>query len=183
MRNCLRRGSRYVTVGEGKMARRCKVAVREADLQGVGRVTFVFSILIRVGKKWVSHVPIAIVTTDLEATVETILRYLSFRWSIEQFFKVVKQHLGWSQYQTRSLVGAERHLCLVSLAHSLLTYLQLKKEGSVAKRQTTRGPASIGENFHDPIRRLVGAEAIRQARTRGLHWLEELLGFKENVAA
>lgn len=182
MRNCLRRGSRYVTIGEGKLARRCKIAVREADLQGVGRVTFVFSILVRVGKKWVSHEPIAIVTTDLEATVETILRYLSFRWSIEQFFKVVKQHLGWSQYQTRSLVGAERHLCLVSLAHSLLTHLQLKKESSVARRQTTRRPASTGENFHDPIRRLVGAEAIKQARTRGLPWLEELLGFKEDAA-
>lgn len=182
MRNCLRRGSRYVEIGKGKLSRRCKVAVREADLQGVGRVIFVFSILVRVGKKWVSHDPIAIVTTDLEATVETILRYLSYRWSIEQFFKVVKQHLGWSQYQTRSLVGAERHLSLVSLAHSLLTHLQLKKEGSVARRQTTQEFASTGENFHDPIRRLIGAEVLREARARGLPWLGELLGFKEAAA-
>jgi SRSO17 transposase len=182
MRNCLRRGSRHVTIGEGKLSRRCQVTDREASLQGVGRVTLVFSILVRVGKKWVSHPPIAIVTTDLEAAVETILRYLAYRWSIEEFFKVVKQHLGWSQYQTRSLVGAERHLCLVSLAHSLLTHLRIKQEGAVARRQTARRPASAGENFHDPIRRLVGAEAIRQARTRGLDWLEELLGFKGALA-
>lgn len=182
MSNCLRRGSRYVQVGDGKLSRRCKVAVRQADLQGIGRVTFVFSILVRVGKKWVAHDPIAIVTTDLEATVETILRFLSYRWSIEQFFKVVKQHLGWSQYQTRTLVGAERHLCLVSLAHSLLTHLRLKEEGSVARRQTPRKTASTGENFHDAIRRMIGAEALREARTKGLRWLGQLLGLERAAA-
>jgi hypothetical protein len=91
---------------------------------------------------------------------------------------VVKQHLGWSQYQTRTLVGAERHLCLVSLAYSLLTHLQLALGSPVARRQTMRTSASAGENFHDPIRRLVGAEAIREARTKGLRWLGQLLGFE-----
>jgi hypothetical protein len=83
MRNCLRRGSRCVQIGVGQSSRRCQVAVREANLRGVGRVLLVFSILVRVGKKWTWHEPIAIVTTDLEATVETVLRYLSYRWSIE----------------------------------------------------------------------------------------------------
>jgi hypothetical protein len=43
MRNCLRRGTHVVEIGKGKRSRRCAVAIREADLQGVGRVKFVSS--------------------------------------------------------------------------------------------------------------------------------------------
>ena len=45
------------------------------------------------------------------------------RWPIEVLFKESKQYLGLGDYQVLRYRGIERYLCLVLIAHLLLTHL------------------------------------------------------------
>lgn len=63
---------------------------------------------------------IALVTNRLDWSKEKIVHAYSVRWKIETFYRDAKQHLGLEDYQLRNVKGIVRHLCLVSLAHTLL---------------------------------------------------------------
>jgi SRSO17 transposase len=70
----------------------------------------------RVGfKKW--HY---LISTDLDLSVHTFLRFYLTRWEVENFYRAAKQNFGWGDYQMRNLVAIERHLLLVMVAHAFI---------------------------------------------------------------
>ena len=58
---------------------------------------------------------IACVCTDLEASMEKVLKVYSLRWSIEVFFKECKQNLGWLKNQSGDYVStySSMHLSMI----------------------------------------------------------------------
>lgn len=114
--NVLRREGRSQKV-QGKSYR---LAERVGRLSKIGRVKLVFS---RRPKEtaWV-----ALTTDETRWSKKTVLSHYLSRWGIEVLFKMSKQHLGLGDYQVLRYRGIERYLCLVLIAHLLLTHLALK---------------------------------------------------------
>jgi SRSO17 transposase len=74
----------------------------------------------RIGfKKW--HY---LISTDLDLSPQTLLRFYLTRWEVENFYRVIKQNFGWGDYQMRSLMAIERHVLLVMVAHAFLELLR-----------------------------------------------------------
>jgi len=55
-----------------------------------------------------------------------LVRLSGLRWPIEMIFEEGKGELGFDHYETRSWLGWQHHLLLVSLAHHFLVHLRLK---------------------------------------------------------
>ena len=68
-------------------------------------------------------------STDPQLSAEQMLQVYSIRWSVEVYFKEVKQHLGFLSEQTRSFASfiASIHLC--AIRYLLLTYAALSGNG------------------------------------------------------
>jgi len=116
---------------EGKMTsvrgKRYRLAERLGNLSKAGRIKLVFSR--RPGEtSWV-----ALATNETRWSVQTVLSHYLFRWGIEVFFKMSKQHLGLGDYQLLRYRGIVRYLCLVLIASLLLTHLGIQKLGAKAK--------------------------------------------------
>lgn len=124
--NVLRRDGRNTAVA-GKTYR---LAQRVGDLSKAGRVKLVFSRRPR-ETSWV-----AIATNETRWSARTVLNHYLFRWGIEVFFKMSKQYLGLGDYQLLRYRGIERYLCLVLIAHLLLTHLGIHAAGAQAKTDT-----------------------------------------------
>ena len=60
------------------------------------------------------------------------------RWVIEVFFKMSKQHLGLGDYHLLRYRGIERYLCLVLIAHLLLTHLAFDAPDAKLATKETR---------------------------------------------
>jgi len=56
----------------------------------------------------------------------TLVRLSGMRWPVEIIFEESKGELGFDHYETRSWLGWQHHLLLVSLAHHFLVRLRLK---------------------------------------------------------
>lgn len=121
--NVLRRDGRSEKV-KGK---RYRLAERVGQLSKIGRVKLVLS---RRPKEtaWV-----ALTTNETRWSKKTVLAHYLSRWGIEVLFKMSKQHLGLGDYQLLRYRGIERYLCLVMIAHLLLTHLALKGLDAQAK--------------------------------------------------
>lgn len=104
-----------------------RLAERVGWLSKVGRVKLVFS---RRPKEtaWV-----ALTTDETRWSKSTVLKHYLSRWGIEVLFKMSKQYLGLGDYQLLRYRGIERYLCLVLIAHLLLTHLALKGVDAQAK--------------------------------------------------
>lgn len=111
--NALKRLGDWATC-EGKKYR---LAERVGRLSKVGRVKLVFSRRAK-EKSW-----IAMATNEARWGALRVLRHYLNRWPIEVLFKESKQYLGLGDYQMLRFRGIERHLCLVLIAHLLLTHL------------------------------------------------------------
>lgn len=59
-----------------------------------------------------------------------VLRLYTLRYWIEQSYKQVKQHLGWSEYQVRSALAIKRHWQLVLCAFSFCWWAAAKAEAT-----------------------------------------------------
>lgn len=125
--NVLRREGRVVTT-RGKKHR---LAQRVGHLSKLGRVKLVFSRRPR-ETSW-----IALATNETRWSPGTVLNHYLFRWGIEVFFKMSKQHLGLGDYQMLRYRAIERYLCLVLIASLLLTHLALHEAGAQAKNNET----------------------------------------------
>lgn len=99
---------------EGKKYR---LAERVGRLSKLGRVKLVFSRRTK-EKSW-----IAMATNETRWGAKRVLSQYLNRWPIEVFFKESKQYLGLGDYQMLRFRGIERYLCLVLIAHLLLTHL------------------------------------------------------------
>jgi SRSO17 transposase len=125
-RDVLRRDGRSVSV-RGKKHR---LAERVGQLKHLGRVKLVFSRRPR-DAAWV-----CLVTNETRWSMSTVLSHYLRRWGIEVFFKMSKQHLGLGDYHLLRYRGIERYLCLVLIAHLLLTHLALDAPDAKAKLNT-----------------------------------------------
>ena len=61
-----------------------------------------------------------------DASAEDLRRPALMRWSIEQCFKECKEYLGMDHYETRSLVGWQRHILLCLIAHLFIIKLRIE---------------------------------------------------------
>lgn len=111
--NTLKRRGERVTHG-GKTY---QLAERVGRLSKLGRVKLVFSRRAK-EKSW-----IAMATNETRWGALRVLRHYLNRWPIEVLFKESKQYLGLGDYQVMRYRGIERYLCLVLIAHLLLTHL------------------------------------------------------------
>lgn len=102
---------------------RYRVAERVGVMSRVGRVKVVFS------RRLTDDGHIALVTDDVTMSASEVIQRYRERWSIEVFFKTVKQNLGFGDYRTRRLQGVERHLHLGAIAYLLLRHLGLCSSG------------------------------------------------------
>jgi SRSO17 transposase len=123
----LRREGRTVKV-RGKKHR---LAERVGHLSHAGRVKLVFSRRPK-DRGWIT-----LVTNQTHWSMKTVLSHYLYRWGIEVFFKMSKQHLGLGDYHLLRYRGIERYLCLVLIAYLLLTHQALPAPGAKAKHQRT----------------------------------------------
>ena len=120
--NVLKRDGRWISV-ENKSYR---LAERVGRLSKLGRVKLVFSRRSR-EKSW-----ICMVTNATRWSAKRVLSHYLNRWPIEVLFKESKQYLGLGDYQVLRYRGIERYLCLVLIAHLLLTHLAITKPSAQA---------------------------------------------------
>jgi SRSO17 transposase len=112
---------------EGKKYR---LAQRVGRLSQLGRVKLVFSRRAK-EKNW-----IALATNETRWGALRVLSHYLNRWPIEVLFKESKQYLGLGDYQMLRFRGIERYLCLVLIAHLLLTHLGGMAQGAQALDKT-----------------------------------------------
>jgi SRSO17 transposase len=101
---------------------------------------------------------LGIVTDAPELTAAQIVEVYTHRWGIEVFFKDVKQHLGFGQYQNRSYRAAVTHLHLVCFAYALLTHLRI--EGAQGKRKKPNAALMSTSEAQNELRRLVWRDLV-----------------------
>ena len=70
--------------------------------------------------------------TDLSFSVEAILTRVAARWSLENIFKDIKEHLGWSDWQCRVEKAVSRSATLTCATASLLVLWSL---GEASQKQ------------------------------------------------
>jgi SRSO17 transposase len=109
-----------------------RLAERVGRLSKLGRVKLVFS---RRGreKSW-----IAMATNATRWGAVRVLNHYLDRWPIEVLFKESKQYLGLGDYQVLRYRGIERYLCLVLIAHLLLTHLGAAAHGAQAETKASQ---------------------------------------------
>ncbi len=129
--------------------------VVDAGWMNVGGLGAVHVVLSR--KKGEKKV-LALASDDPELTHAQIVEAYTHRWTIEVFFKDVKQHLGFGQYQNGSWRAAVRHLHLVCFAYALLTHLRL--EGAKGKPKNHRAAATSTSEAQNELRRLVWRDLV-----------------------
>jgi SRSO17 transposase len=145
-----RRGSKKVSRRHGATYR-----LVDAGWMGVGdlgRLHVVFSR--KDGEKKV----LGIVSDDPELSAAQIVETYTHRWTIEVFFKDVKQHLGFGQYQNGSYRAAVTHLHLVCFAYALLTHLRI--EGAQGKPKKGHAASMSTSEAQNELRRLVWRDLV-----------------------
>ena len=125
-----RRQARPVTVRQRGRKRTYLVAKQIHRFRKIGLINTVFS-----RERRRKRDPIAIVTTDLEATPSQVLERMGHRWAIELFFRCCKQDLGMGHYLGRHWEGVDQHLQLVLIAHLLLSCAATAKARDAEKRR------------------------------------------------
>jgi hypothetical protein len=170
-REVLRRDGRALKV-RGKKYR---LAERVGHLKHLDRVKLVFSRRPR-DAAWV-----CLVTNETRWSKSTVLWHYTTRWGIEVFFKMSKQYLGLGDYHLLRYRGIERYLCLVLIAHLLLTHLALDAPDAKAQLKTRadlRLP-SVPQLQHDLRRRLwshvLDGLAKNKTTRRAAHKLREAI--------
>jgi SRSO17 transposase len=105
-----------------------KVRRIEAWLKGIGKVAILISVRVKDGSK------LFILSTDLNLSIEDIMKYYSYRWDIETGYLYCKDRLGLGHYQMRKLKAIEKYCALVFAAYALLESLRIaNKEQSLGK--------------------------------------------------
>jgi SRSO17 transposase len=122
------------------------------DVGDLGPLHVVFS------RKGEERKVLGIVSDDPELSAEGVVEVYAHRWSIEVFFKDVKQHLGLGQYQNGSYRAAVTHLHLVCFAYALLTHLRL--EGAQGKSKKRHAALMSTSEAQNELRRLVWRDLV-----------------------
>jgi len=151
--NILARGGQKIKVHAWNKIKIYKVAARRVDLSKIGEVLLVAS------RRKQGDKPISLVTDLLDWNPKRVVEAYEGRWSIELYFKAVKQHLGLEDYQTTKIAGAVKHLHLVSIAFALLTHLGSNLQGR-AKQRKIRASAFNVRTLQDHARKLLLEDTV-----------------------
>jgi len=117
---------------------------------------------------------LGLVTDDLRMKADDLVRTYAKRWSIEVFFKDVKQLLGLGQYQNGTYGAAVTHLHLVCFAYALLTHLRI--EGEKGKRTRTQAARRSVSEVQNELRRVVWRDLVAylEEQPSGTSFVKEL---------
>ncbi|MDI6825958.1 MAG: IS701 family transposase [Candidatus Aenigmarchaeota archaeon] len=102
-------------------------------LKGIDKVKLV------VLKKKINSVKAIVLATNLEWSVQSIVKTYKKRFCIDVFYRDCKQYLGLGEYQLRKIQGIVKHLFPVFLAYSLLKSLKQSLSGFVKSKLRTIG--------------------------------------------
>ena len=82
-----------------------------------------------------------LISTDLELSARTFLRFYLTRWEVENFYRAAKQNFGWGDYQMRNLLAIERHVLLVMVAHA---FVELQRFDAVRNSTDPKARFTLG---------------------------------------
>ncbi len=119
-------------------------------------------------------------TTDLELSVETIIRYYKLRWGFETNMRDCKEELGFDHYQVRSQRAIERSLLLSFVAASLtqlVAWPAFEKAHSKMIPDLDQGLNLMGMHWYQPQRWTLGL------MLRYLRWQQRRQPFSASLAA
>ena len=162
-----RRQAKPIQVRQRGRVRTYLVARRIQSFRNIGPINTIFS-----RERYKRKDPVAIVTTDLDATPRQVLERMGHRWAIELFFRSCKQDLGMGHYQGRHWEGVDHHLQLVLMAHLLLSCTAQKKRNRVEKRRKEETLSGL-QDLRAGRARL--HEALFEDLTRGAHTRQEVV--------
>ena len=162
-----RRQARPVTVRQRGRTRTYLVARRIQSFRNIGPINTIFS-----RERWKKKAPVAIVTTDLDATPRQVLERMGHRWAIELFFRSCKQDLGMGHYQGRHWEGVDQHLQLVLMAHLLLSCTAGENRARAEKRHKKETLSGL-QDLRAGRARL--HEAVFEDLIRGAHTHQEVV--------
>ena len=105
---------------------------------------------------------IALVTDDLNASMQRIVADYLKRWSIELLIKDEKQHLGLADYRVLRYRAVVRHLHLVDAAYACLTHVGLKAQRVQGQHQHAKKVLRLEpiSQLKERMRRMVWQEAV-----------------------
>jgi SRSO17 transposase len=68
--------------------------------------------------------------SQLDTTVQQLVRIAGMRWAIEECFQAAKNECGLDQYEVRRYTGWMRHITLAMLAHAFLAAMAAASKGA-----------------------------------------------------
>ena len=94
---------------------------KQRDVLAYDRIVMLKTLKCAVRVVWVYRKStwIALVTTDLDLSVEQIIEYYGARWKIESGFKEIKQEIGSAKSQTRNPYAVSNHLNFCMMAATI----------------------------------------------------------------
>ena len=155
-RNVLHNSGQWCQITGLRKRKSYRLAERVGHLGKLGTVKVVFS------RRRGESKSIALVTDDLNASMQRIVADYLKRWSIELLIKDEKQHLGLADYRVLRYRAVVRHLHLVDAAYACLTHVGLKAQRVQgqhhhAKKVLRLEPIS---QLKERMRRMVWQEAV-----------------------
>ena len=102
---------------------------------------------------------VALMTTDLELTVEQIIEYYSARWKIEAGFREIKQEIGSAHTQTRNPDAVTNHLHFCMVATTLTWIYAAHLHQAPARRYASQNTTEFA--FAD-VRRSLARHIARE---------------------
>jgi len=122
-------------------ARPCKVTLygKPRELMACDRIVTLKSLRreVRVVRVFRNTQWIALVTTDLELSVEQIIEYYGAWWKIEAGFNEIKQEIGGAKSQTRDPYAVTNHLHFCMAATTLTWIFADRMDHTPARRYAT----------------------------------------------
>jgi len=155
-RNVLHNSGQWCNIAGLRKRKTYRLAERIGYLSKLGIVKVVFS------RRQGESKPIALVTDDLRASMQTIVADYLKRWSIELLIKDEKQHLGLADYRVLRYRAVVRHLHLVDAAYACLTHVGLQAQRAQGQKHNTKKVLRLEpiSQLKDRMRRMVWQEAV-----------------------
>src|SRR5262249_38779115 len=82
---------------------------------------------------------------NVDISRDILARLAVARSAIEGFFREALIFLGMTHYETRSWIGWRHHVCLVALAHLLVTLARTSEPRNLAARPSAVPEADVGD--------------------------------------
>ena len=82
-------------------------------------------------------------STNTALSIFEIMKAYNKRWTIEVFFKMSKQHLGFNAYQSIDIRAINSHLCLSMFSHILLTHAFINELRAKGKSLTQKNISKL----------------------------------------